>query len=194
MSLCYILSCVFIKNEENVYIKIIFLFLTMILVWSRKAIAESSRTRMSCREMECNITGSKNTTTDTNTWNVHRMFILIDIEYRNPETRKTLRLLSSGTKIFITFELKVIRHEERERERHNLSMLTAFPSESTCGTQKVNLLPPRQELNSLLFLNSQPTLPVHDVTYIPWSQFLSAIFILTSLNDISSPRAREHLR
>ena len=30
--------------------KIIFLFLVMILVWSRKAIAESSRTRMSCRE------------------------------------------------------------------------------------------------------------------------------------------------
>ena len=50
----------------------------------------------------------------------------------------------------------------------------------------------RQELNSLLFLNSsnpQPTLPVRVVTYIPWSQFLSAIFILTSLNDTSSPRA-----
>ena len=27
-----------------------------------------------------------------------------------------------------------------------------------------------------------------------WSQFLSGIFILTSLNDTSSPRAREHLR
>ena len=49
-----------------------------------------------------------------------------------------------------------------------------------------------QELNSLLFLksqNPQPTLPVRDVTYIPWSQFLSGIFILTSLNDTSSPRA-----
>ena len=32
---------------------------------------------------------------------------------------------------------------------------------------KVNLLLPRQELNSLLFLKSQPTLPVRDVTQIP---------------------------
>ena len=36
----------------------------------------------------CNITGSKNTTTDTNTWNVHRMFILI---YRNPQTQNWFR-------------------------------------------------------------------------------------------------------
>ena len=52
----------------------------------------------------------------------------------------------------------------------------------------------RHELNSLLFLKSQPTIPVRDVTHIPWSRFLSRIFILTSLNDISSPRVREHLR
>ena len=32
---------------------------------------------------------------------------------------------------------------------------------------KVNLLLPRRELNSLLFLKSQPTLPVRDVTHIP---------------------------
>ena len=35
---------------------------------------------------------------------------------------------------------------------------------------------------------------MRDVTHIPWSQILSGIFILTSLNDTSSPRAREHLR
>ena len=48
----------------------------------------------------------------------------------------------------------------------------------------------------LLFSNTknpQPTLLVHDVTHIPWSQFLSGIFILTSLNDTSFPCAREHL-
>ena len=59
---------------------------------------------------------------------------------------------------------------------------------------KVNLLLPRQELNSLLFLKSQPTLPVRDVTQIPWSQFLSGISILRSLKDTSSPHVREHLR
>ena len=42
--------------------------------------------------------------------------------------------------------------------------------------------------------NPQPTLPVRDVIHIPSSQFLSGIFILTSLNDTSSPHAREHLR
>ena len=55
----------------------------------------------------------------------------------------------------------------------------------------LNSLVQRQELNLLLFLespNPQPTLPVRDVTHIPWFQFLSGIFILTSLNDTSSPR------
>ena len=34
--------------------------------------------------------------------------------------------IGSGMKLFITFELKVIQHEEREK--HNFSMLTAFTS------------------------------------------------------------------
>ena len=37
------------------------------------------------------------------------------------------------------------------------------------------------------------TLPVHDVIHIPWSYFLSGVSIVTSLNDTSAPRAREHL-
>ena len=42
-------------TTRNIYIykyKIIFSFLVMIFVWSRKAFAESSRTRISCRETE----------------------------------------------------------------------------------------------------------------------------------------------
>ena len=65
-----------------------------------------------------------------------------------------------------------------------------------CPALNLNFLVRRQELNSLLFLkspNPQPTLPVRDVIHILWSQFLSGIFILTSLNHTSSPRAREHL-
>ena len=57
-------------------------------------------------------------------WNVHRMFTTQNIGI--PKHEKHLRLLSSGTKPFITFELKV----STEGERHNLSML-AFPSAST---------------------------------------------------------------
>ena len=52
----------------------------------------------------------------------------------------------------------------------------------------------RGKNSTLFFHKSQPMLPVRDVTHIPWSQLLSGIFILTSLNDTSSLRAREHLR
>ena len=48
------------------------------------------------------------------------MFINI---YRNPKTRNWFRY-----ETLLPFELKVIRHEERQRETHNLSMLTAFTS------------------------------------------------------------------
>ena len=47
----------------------------------------------------------------------------------------------------------------------------------------------RQELNSLLFLKSQPTLPVRDVTHIPWSQFLSGV-LFWYLRMAHPPRAR----
>ena len=68
--------------------------------------------------------------------------------------------ISSGTKLFITFELKVIRHEEREREsfyadcvyivnsQHNqrgapVAHKVVWPRPAL----KVNLLLPWQELN-----------------------------------------------
>ena len=77
-------------------------------------------------------------------------------------------------------------------------------TQTTCGARsaQIRLASPssefrRKEINSLLFLkspNPQPMLPVHDVTHTLWSQFLPAIFILTSLNDTSSPHARQHQR
>ena len=96
------------------------------------------------------------------------------------------------------------------RERHNLSMLTAFTSAPNhvrhpfCKlliwprrAPKVNLPVRTQELNSLLFLKSQKS-SAHAsgawrhshplVTFPIWG------FILTSMNDTSSLRAREHLR
>ena len=126
----------------------------------------------------------------TNVWNRHR-------ESKNTK----LYEIGSGTKLFITFELKVIRHEEREAQSFYADFSTCPPPRAAPSRKqlvwsrrapKVN--PPRQELNLLLFLKSQPMFLVCDVTPIPWSQFLSGIFIWTSLNDTSSPRAREHLR
>ena len=52
--------------------------------------------------------------------------LMCEMDIGNPKYN-TLRLLSSGKKLLFTFlSLKVFRHEERERE--NLSMLTAFTS------------------------------------------------------------------
>ena len=88
---------------------------------------------------------------------------MCEIDIGNPKYMTFTKLVQ--VRNFITFELKVIRHEERER--HNLSMLTACTSAPNhvwhpiCKllvwpwrASKVNLLLPRQELNSLLFLKS----------------------------------------
>ena len=119
--------------------------------------------------------------------------------------------IGSGTKLLFTF--LSLKFFDMRRERHDLSMLTAFyivssqPNQSAAPVAHkfawprpaldLDSLVRRQELNSLLFLkspNPQPTLPVGDVTHIPWSQLLSGIFILRPVNDTSYIRAREHLR
>ena len=97
------------------------------------------------------------------------MIRICEIDIGNPKYN-TLRLLTSGTKLFLPLSLKVIRHEERERHTHNLYMLTTFTSSARKHNQRaapvahkvvrprpgLNLdsLVRRQELNSLLFLKS----------------------------------------
>ena len=138
-----------------------------------------------------------------NRHNVHKMFINI---YRNPKTRNWFRYEN----LFTFLSLKVFRHEERVTQSFYADCFYIVSSQPNQRAVPVahKLIWPRpalnldslvrmQEVNSLLFLkfpNPQPTLPVHDVTYIPWFHFLSGIFILTSLNETSSQRAREHLR
>ena len=127
--------------------------------------------------------------------NVHKMFINIGIRKNE---------IGSGTKLLFTFLSLKFFDMRRERERHNLSMLTALYIVSSQPNQRAapvahKVVWPRPALNVelsrseagtqlTLFLKYQPTLPVRDVTPIPWSQFLSGIFILTSLNVTSSPR------
>ena len=94
------------------------------------------------------------------------MIQMCEIDIGNPNYMTFMKLVQ--VRNFITFELKVIRHEERERERDNLSTLTAFTSAPNhvwhpiCKLQvwprwapKVNLPIQMPELNSLLFLKSQ---------------------------------------
>ena len=100
--------------------------------------------------------------------------------------------IGSGTKLFITFELKVFRHEEREIQSFYADcfyIVSSQPNQRAAPVAhkfvwprpalNLDSLVRRQELNSLLFLksqNPQHTLPVRDVNHIPWSQFLSGIF------------------
>ena len=91
--------------------------------------------------------------------------------------------IGSVTKLLFTFlSLKVFRHEERERHTQSFyadcfDIVSSQPNQHTAPVAhkfvwprpalKVNLLLPRQELNSLLFLKSQPTLLVRDVIHTP---------------------------
>ena len=64
---------------------------------------------------------------------------------------------------------------------------------NTCGARsaQIRLASPRSQSQltdfSQIPQNPQHTFPVHEVIHIPKSHFLSWIFILTSLNDTSSP-------
>ena len=96
---------------------------------------------------------------------------------------------------FITFELNVIRYEERERDTQSFYadcfyIVSSHPNQRAAPVAdkfvwprpvlNLDSLVRRQELNTLLFLkspNPQPTLPVRDVTHIPWSNsYLGFLF------------------
>ena len=96
-----------------------------------------------------------------------------EIDIGNPQyTRNTLRLLSSGTKLFITFKSKVIWHEEKETQSSYADCFYIISSQPNQRAAPVALkfvwshpalnldsLVRRQELNSLLFSN--PPNPQH---------------------------------
>ena len=124
--------------------------------------------------------------------------------HRESKTRETHEIVS-GTKLFITFELKVIQHEERERDTIFLCWLLLHRQLSTQPTRDARSA---QTHLASLRSESQPSrsdagTQLTDFSQIPnssahafgaWRHSLSGIFILTSLNDTSSPHAREHLR
>ena len=126
-----------------------------------------------------------------NVYNVHNAHIYI-YNIGIPKHEKHLRLLSSGTKLFITFELKGF---STKGERCHFSILT-FPSlpnhvwhlPQGLGEQaKVNLLPSRQNSTNWLFSKISAHASGAWRHSHPWSHFLSWIFIVTSLNDMSAP-------
>ena len=84
---------------------------------------------------------------------------MCEIDIGNPKyTRNTLRLLSSGTKLFITFELRVFRHEERETQSFYADCFYIISSQSNQRTAPVahKFVWPRPVLNpDSLVLKSQ---------------------------------------
>ena len=139
----------------------------------------------------------------TGTQNVHNVHIG-NIGIR--KHKKHLRLLSSSTKLLITFELKGF---STSGDRYTIFLCWLFhlppphhqhhvrhPPQGLGKLRKSTVF---RGKNSTHWLFSNPQnpprmLPVHDVIHTSMSYFLSGIFILTSLNDISSPHARERLR
>ena len=131
-----------------------------------------------------------------NRHNVHKMFINI---YRNPKTRNWFRY-----ETFIhLFEFKVFFDMRRERETHTIFLcwlllhrqLSTQPTRGARSAQS-RLASPRSESQLTAFLKSRKS-SAHAsgawrhsqplVTFTIWG------FILASVNDASSPRAREHL-
>ena len=89
---------------------------------------------------------------------------LIYRKHRNPETQKHLRLLSSGSKLFITFEFKVIRHKESDTQSFYADFSISPPPSRAAPRRKllvwsrrapkVNRLLRTLKFNSLTFLKS----------------------------------------
>ena len=129
----------------------------------------------------------------------------MDLWNRQRESKNTeFYEMGSGTKLLFTFlSLKVFRDEERETQSFYADcfyIVSSQPNKHAAPVAhkvvwprpalKVNLLLLWREFKWLPFVKYQSTLLVRDVSKIPWSQFLSGIFILTSLNDTSSLRTR----
>ena len=142
----------------------------------------------------------------TGTQNVHNFHNTHIDSIGIPKHKKHLRLLSSGTKLFITFELKGF---STEGERHNLSIL-AFPS----APRHVRHLPqghhpgfgkPRKstvfsrgrtqltDFSQISAHNPPCTLPVHNVIHIPLVIFSIWDFYFDICERHILPRVHQHL-
>ena len=140
--------------------------------------------------------------------NVHRMFIIyIYIEHWNPETRKTRNDFLVQVRNLVLPLSKRFRHME---ERCTIFLWWLFhlphrPSRAAPVAHKFvwpqrapKVDPSLSESSSqLLTFSNLPKSSAHASSAWHhshlWSHPLSGIFILTSVNDTSSPHARQHL-
>ena len=117
----------------------------------------------------------------------------------SPKHKNTYDFLVQVRNFLLLWSLKVFRHKERDTPDFSICSKTrAHPPKGHGEPAKVNLLLPTAKFNSLTFLKFPQILHARfrcmtSFTF-PGHNFLSGIFILTSVNNTSSPRARQHLR
>ena len=125
---------------------------------------------------------------------------MCEIDIGNPKYTTFTKLVQLRN-----FELKVIRHEEKETQSFYADCFYIVRSQPNQRAAPVahKFVCPRPALNldpleagtktNWLFSNLKiphPTLPVRDVTHIPWFQFLSGIFLFWHLWMTHPLRAR----
>ena len=138
-----------------------------------------------------------------NTWNRHRMFIT----HIGIPKHKKLYEIGSGTKLYYLFEFKGF---STSGERGTIFLCWLFHLPQTTWGPHCKLLAWLQWASESQPSSSDAKTQLPDFFQIPkilrarfrcmtsftspGHIFLSGIFILTSLNDTSSPHAHEHLR
>ena len=133
------------------------------------------------------------------TYNVH---IYIYIEHRNLETPKTRNDFLVQVRIFLLpLSLKVLRHKERDIHSFYIGF-SISPAPNTCDTcprpwraSESQSSSSEAGLNSTKWLFQNPQNPLRTrfrcmTSFTSTGQPFYRIFILTSMNDTSSPRAR----
>ena len=138
-------------------------------------------------------------------WNVHRMFItqMHNIKHRNSETRNDF--LIQVRNFLLPLSLKVLRHKKRDTHSFYSGFsicptpTRAYPTRCKASASKRKstvFYRGRTQLNSTNWLFSNPpksSAHASDAWRHSHPQALSGIFILTSVNDTSSPRECQHL-
>ena len=113
--------------------------------------------------------------------------------------KKHLRPLSSGTKLFFYLCVKRFFGIRREEQSFYADFSICPPPSRAAPVAHIFVSPrPGLNLNSLTFLKPPQILRTSFrcmTSFIsPGHTFLSGTLILTSVNDTSSPHARQHLR
>ena len=136
-------------------------------------------------------------------WNVHRVFITyIHRTWESRYTKNTYDFLVQVRNFLLPLSLKVLRHKEGDIHSFYSGFSICSPSRAAPVARKFvwPLRPPKVDpshsvsSSQPLTFSNLPKSPAHASGAWRHSHPLSGIFNLTSVNDTSSQRTRQHLR